>query len=586
MSALDNDGKETCGFMFTRHAKLLNWAAFILITLTTLFWFILMVFVIATQTESGIARRFKVDDLDPSWSATFFIPMVFFLTNIVIRFFNEGKFWKRIIAAAKTAKRRLGSKTSAVHEKSNGSSAQKRENEAGDDTVIQNLNKTFEFLKQWRTISKISTIIIYLWITWILVLNLGPGIIAALFSAFAFFKCAKCRLGMALPGPYARAEDASVELEEGSDFSSKNEPKVIDATKRSALEYAKSVLPILCGFAGFWFIVLFTYVFYSGYNNDTRRIFVGGHRGQWMTGVAENSFRAVINSRISNYDFTEFDIRSTKDKKLAISHDDTLDRTTNCTGSISDYTLKELSENCVLQKRGGGEACCGTESYPPCPPGAPTDVLIDDRFVYSDFEIDGKLYPSPLVDGHRCEYPYEFSAMLKYVEQNELISNIDIKQDIWLKLPLSALDNMCESENLQNQFGACGPMFHQDTMSAIQPNMTMEKDFLFYTTPGSMVLPFNANIYASSFELTLINPGMIANAHRAGMKVLIYFLFVESEFVVDFAIKLGADGIMLNNPDACGKWCSQEGNWQVKRNMLSTSEGGFPGTYVMSRDLY
>jgi glycerophosphoryl diester phosphodiesterase len=40
--------------------------------------------------------------------------------------------------------------------------------------------------------------------------------------------------------------------------------------------------------------------------------------------------------------FIEFDIQYTKDKKLAVIHDFTLERTTNGKGNISDYTMAEL----------------------------------------------------------------------------------------------------------------------------------------------------------------------------------------------------------------------------------------------------
>ena len=68
------------------------------------------------------------------------------------------------------------------------------------------------------------------------------------------------------------------------------------------------------------------------------------HRGGITEGYPENTlaaFRRAINIGAT---VIEIDIRGTKDGQVVILHDETLDRTTNAKGSVSNYTLEELKE--------------------------------------------------------------------------------------------------------------------------------------------------------------------------------------------------------------------------------------------------
>ena len=76
-------------------------------------------------------------------------------------------------------------------------------------------------------------------------------------------------------------------------------------------------------------------------SNDN--IYVASHRG-WSEKYPENTmeaFRAAIDIGI---DQIETDIRVTKDGKLVLIHDATVDRTTNGTGLVEEKTLDELSQ--------------------------------------------------------------------------------------------------------------------------------------------------------------------------------------------------------------------------------------------------
>ena len=69
------------------------------------------------------------------------------------------------------------------------------------------------------------------------------------------------------------------------------------------------------------------------------RIF--GHRG--ASGYApENTIAAFRLAAETGADGVELDVQMTRDGKLVVAHDETVDRVSNGTGRIADLTLKEL----------------------------------------------------------------------------------------------------------------------------------------------------------------------------------------------------------------------------------------------------
>ncbi len=70
-------------------------------------------------------------------------------------------------------------------------------------------------------------------------------------------------------------------------------------------------------------------------------IFVAAHRG-WCEKYPENTMIAFQKAAELGVDQIEMDIRVTKDGQLVVIHDETVDRTTNGTGKVCDFTLEEL----------------------------------------------------------------------------------------------------------------------------------------------------------------------------------------------------------------------------------------------------
>lgn len=90
------------------------------------------------------------------------------------------------------------------------------------------------------------------------------------------------------------------------------------------------------------------------------------HRGTGPTRPAspfpENSLPAFVDGMEQGADGIETDVELTADGKLVLMHDDTLDRTTTCSGCVSAYTLAEVQACRLLD--GDGEP---TDDHPPTP---------------------------------------------------------------------------------------------------------------------------------------------------------------------------------------------------------------------------
>ena len=67
------------------------------------------------------------------------------------------------------------------------------------------------------------------------------------------------------------------------------------------------------------------------------------HRGS-SGKFPENTMRAFIEAEKTQVDGIEMDVRFTKDKELVVIHDETVDRTTDGRGKVSEYTLHDLKK--------------------------------------------------------------------------------------------------------------------------------------------------------------------------------------------------------------------------------------------------
>ena len=87
-------------------------------------------------------------------------------------------------------------------------------------------------------------------------------------------------------------------------------------------------------------------------NPNYDKVLVVAHRGNWRSNAPENSLAAIEESIKMKIDIVELDVWKTKDGHLVLMHDDTVDRTTNGKGRISDLTLAEIKSLYLKDKEG------------------------------------------------------------------------------------------------------------------------------------------------------------------------------------------------------------------------------------------
>lgn len=81
------------------------------------------------------------------------------------------------------------------------------------------------------------------------------------------------------------------------------------------------------------------------------KIIVIAHRGD-MQAFPENSIGGIKNCIKMGVDMVEIDLAMTKDSVLVIMHDQTLDRTTNGTGQVNQWTFDSLQQLRLRDKNG------------------------------------------------------------------------------------------------------------------------------------------------------------------------------------------------------------------------------------------
>lgn len=89
----------------------------------------------------------------------------------------------------------------------------------------------------------------------------------------------------------------------------------------------------------------------SFFNSKKNSVFIVAHRGDWRN-APENSLQAIQNCIKLGIDMVEIDVRETKDGKLVLMHDQTIDRTTTGKGYVKDWTLDSLKTLFLLDGLG------------------------------------------------------------------------------------------------------------------------------------------------------------------------------------------------------------------------------------------
>lgn len=98
-------------------------------------------------------------------------------------------------------------------------------------------------------------------------------------------------------------------------------------------------------------------------NAASGHVMVVAHRACWAN-HPENSIGAIDACIALGVDMIEIDVRQTADGELVLMHDETLDRTTDGSGRVSDISLHELRSLFLRRGAGGSGAALTQEKVP------------------------------------------------------------------------------------------------------------------------------------------------------------------------------------------------------------------------------
>ena len=110
----------------------------------------------------------------------------------------------------------------------------------------------------------------------------------------------------------------------------------------SRFAYLLVVMAVRCAYAND-FPTPVDEIIYNYTNATEKTVLVAAHRGEHHK-IPENSMASLQETIAVGADIIEIDIRKTKDGKLILMHDATIDRTTNGKGKVAELTYAQLQE--------------------------------------------------------------------------------------------------------------------------------------------------------------------------------------------------------------------------------------------------
>ncbi|MCR8848871.1 glycerophosphodiester phosphodiesterase [Rossellomorea sp. SC111] len=235
-----------------------------------------------------------------------------------------------------------------------------------------------------------------------------------------------------------------------------------------------------------------------------------------------NTIEAFQNAVDLGADVIETDIHITEDGHLVTIHDPTVDATTDGSGYVKDYTLKELQRldaAYYFQDLKGQYSFRGKHIY------VPTLEEVFQRFPDMRINIEVK-------DDNPEERIEEIVQKLM-----KLIEEYDMEDKILIASFDQNIINLVEASSK-------GRVATQGGKQEAKKFVILHKLFmrnLYKSDVDAFQLPLQEG------KLDLTQPILISGAHRIGLQV--HYWTVNDRETMERLIKLGADGIITDRPD-------------------------------------
>jgi glycerophosphoryl diester phosphodiesterase len=210
----------------------------------------------------------------------------------------------------------------------------------------------------------------------------------------------------------------------------------------------------------------------------------------------ENTLAAFQTAVDQGADWLEFDVQMTKDGQLVMIHDETVDRTTDGTGAVTDLTFEQIR----LLDAGQGEK-------------VPTFKEVIELAKATGVKILPESKSAHL-------YPGIEEKMLSEMEEAGFLDQTAIQS--------------FENESLE-KLQTLKPEVRRCALSGLWQ--------LDLSNP-----PGDAQIVCPMAEMVLLNPLMIRQAHADGRQVFVWFGMLENPIMFKVMRFFGADGLMSDDP--------------------------------------
>jgi glycerophosphoryl diester phosphodiesterase len=262
-----------------------------------------------------------------------------------------------------------------------------------------------------------------------------------------------------------------------------------------------------------------------------RRVVAYAHQGGSFEGPSSTLF-AIEQAVARGATAVELDVHATKDRAIVVCHDETVDRTTNHHGEISDFTLAEIQamDNAFWFIEGEAVSPGQTEEQYQLRGRAPSDrrfgiatlAEVAEAFSATPLNLDIKRTAPQVV-------PYE-----------QLLADEIARLDLTDRVIVASFHDSAIQE-----FRRVAP--HVMTSAAT----TETANFFFSIQDGgdAVVPPAVAFQVPATFEqITVVNELFVAKAHEAGIAVHVWTINDVDE--MHRLIDLGVDGIITDRPSA------------------------------------
>lgn len=245
-----------------------------------------------------------------------------------------------------------------------------------------------------------------------------------------------------------------------------------------------------------------------------------GHRGIPAV-YPENTKISFVAALAAGADGIESDLHLTADNVLVLIHDATLDRTTNCTGYVKNYTLAELA-SCNANYA----AVFGNQwGFQPIPTFEEIVVLVAEAQAFFVLDLkEGALlgqYIRPVVDKYAAASLMVMSCWtFPQVADAVMYMNVSARQLL--------------NETAWGATGEAGSALNPGSPNGLTPAQSL---------PVWESLR-ELGISGFSLELSSLTPIFVQQAHARLMPVFVWT--VDDEADINAAVNMGVDGILTN----------------------------------------